>query len=79
MQAPGAHTFADSLHCAYLATIFHGVEGEVDLWDGTLLADCTDRIIDLGKIGVAIRHTGLVLSIHDRERGHKSKALVVGL
>ena len=47
--AAGKHdTFADPLHGADLAAIFHLVDGEVDLGQGLLLLYGADRIVDLG-------------------------------
>jgi hypothetical protein len=56
------------------------MEGEVNLRDRLLLADRSDRIIDLYPAGSAIRQHGLVLSIHDQAGvGHTSRALVAGV
>lgn len=62
------HTFADSLHRAHLAPVFHGVEGEINLWDWFLLTDRPERIVDLDLARNAIfRHDRVVLAFHGRE------------
>lgn len=62
------YTFADSLHCAHLATIFHGVEGEVNLRDRLFLADCPEGIIDLSLGGIVVNRLRLIFFIHDGRR-----------
>lgn len=62
------HTFADSLHGAHLTPIFHSVKGEINLWDGLLLTDRPECIVDLDLARNAlVRHDGVILAFHDRE------------
>ena len=44
------HTFTDSILRAHLSTIFHCVQGEVDLGDLLLILHCADRIVDVLRL-----------------------------
>ena len=45
-----ASTFTDSLHCADLLAILHGVQGKVDGGNRLLGLNCPHRIIEVGRI-----------------------------
>lgn len=62
--------FADSLHCADLRAVFHGMKSEVDLRDGLLMVDGAQSIVNLDSVPYAIRQVG-IFGVHSRELGAK--------
>jgi hypothetical protein len=59
-----SRTFADSLQGAYLGSILHRVQGEVDLREGLLFLDGADSIVEifgLVKVLLVGVHGGQVL------------------
>jgi len=66
-----AHTFADSLHGADLAAIFHSMKGEIDLGDGLLLVDCMQGLVDLDLLDAMGRERDA--SVHDRRGMRRRK------
>ena len=66
--AIGVPTFGDSLHRADLGAIFHGMKGEVNLWDRLLLVNGTQSIVDLDSVSKVIGQLGR-FGVHDSEVG----------
>lgn len=64
-------TFANPFKCAHLGTIFHDMDGEVDLGEGLLLADSANGIVDL-LVVVRLRAT---VGIHGGRRGERLEDL----
>lgn len=55
-------TLADSLLCVNLSSVFHGVDGEVDLGHRLLLADGTNGIVHL-HVALLLLHVGGRLAV----------------
>jgi hypothetical protein len=61
-------TFANSLHCAHLASVFHGMQTEVDFWDRLLLLESSQSIVYLDSVLHPMwERTSVRLAIHDRD------------
>ncbi len=67
-----AATFANSLHCADLGSILHGMKSEVNLRDRLLLVNGAQSIVNLDSVPNAIRQLS-VFAVHYGELGAKRR------